>query len=104
MSETQFTINCWTNDIGIKPAKMSILTRANEEMAELLNAGAKDDAHDVREEMADVVICLMVAAQTWGFNLDVEISRKMKINRTRTWIIDETTGQAHHVKSTTGEK
>ena len=77
---------------------MSIATRANEEMAELLRALAKDDRiGTAAEEAADVVIVLMRLFEYLGTDMWAEIERKMKINRKRVWKKDPD-GHGYHVR------
>jgi NTP pyrophosphatase (non-canonical NTP hydrolase) len=98
VSETQGTISDWA-DKTFGPAKsnMSIATRANEEMAELLRALAKDDRiGTAAEEAADVVIVLMRLFEYLGTDMWAEVERKMKINRKRVWKKDPD-GHGYHV-------
>ena len=96
--ETQATITAWADAVGIKPEPFRAVERAGEELREALadlEVGAVEDAG---VELADVVICLFVAASRMGVDLQAEIDAKMQVNRSRTWRLDET-GCAYHVKS-----
>jgi hypothetical protein len=71
VSESQDTICDWA-DKNFGPAKsnLTIATRANEEMAELLRALAKDDRHpQAAEEAADVIIVLTRLFEYLGRNM-----------------------------------
>lgn len=96
--ETQSSISAWADaTFGSLKSIVRAGTRANEEMAELLTALAKDDIGKVGPEIADVVICLYRLAHNLGVNLSGEIDRKMAINRARKWVPDGT-GHGYHVK------
>jgi hypothetical protein len=46
--------------------------------------------------MADVIIVLSRLADRMGSNLGLEVNKKMAINRSRTWALDNT-GHGYHV-------
>ena len=95
--ETQSTITAWADAVGITAEPVRAVMRAGEELHEAiadLQVGAVEDAG---VELADVVICLFVAASKMGVDLQAEIDAKMSINRKRQWRVDET-GSAYHVK------
>lgn len=68
-----------------------------EELVEARDATASGSVTAASVELADVAICLYVAAETMGVDLHAMIDAKMKINRARRWTLDET-GCAYHVK------
>jgi hypothetical protein len=71
--------------------------RAGEELQEALDDLAAGRMTDAAFELADVVICLHVAASKMGVDLQAHIDAKMQINRNRQWRLDAT-GCAYHVK------
>ncbi len=95
--ETQATITEWADSVGIKPDIWRAVTRAREEMQEALDDIANGDIAAAGVELADVVICLHVAASRMGVDLQSAIDAKMTINRSRKWRVDPT-GCAYHVK------
>jgi len=90
---TWFKKNGGTNtDVG--PAAERML----EEVAELEEAISMSRPIDrVREEIADVGICLMMMAELAGFDLLEAIRWKNEINNKRKWRVD-TLGCLSHVK------
>ena len=97
MIETQASISKWATDT-FGPVKahqiapnMATAVRANKEMAELLGALAVYDGNPAAlDEAADVVILLFVLASRIGGNLMAEVDRKMALNRSRKWKVDDT--------------
>lgn len=71
-SETQQSIADWSHEsFGTDATDLSILTRANIEMAELLHALATNQDHDkIAAECADVVIVLCRFATRRGLDLE----------------------------------
>ena len=98
--ETQGSVSMWADEtFGAPSSNMSIGTRANEEMAELLRALAKGKSNDeVATEVADVVIVLYRLADRLGVDLGEAIDRKMRINRARRWNVGAD-GHGYHVKA-----
>lgn len=97
--ETQRTISEWADvTFGDTCTNLSIATRANKEMAELLMCLANDDAdpHAV-EECADICIVLLRLVERHKRSLALEIEAKMGVNRKRTWTLDGH-GHGYHVK------
>lgn len=75
--------------------------RANKEMAELLQAIARDEpANVVMEEIADVIICLRrLGAQlgaTWFKDSEDYVTTKMETNVRRKWKVNND-GTAQHI-------
>ena len=74
------------------------VTRANREMAELLEHVTADDRHsEAAEEIADIVIVLYRVATRLGVDLHEKIDAKMARNRVRKWRLDGT-GHGYHVE------
>lgn len=98
MSENQASINEWISaTFGETGNNMSVATRANQEMSELLMALAIDDNDpNAVVEAADIVIILYRLAHRFGFDLHEVIDRKMAINRARKWNVAN--GHGYHVK------
>ena len=95
--ETQQSISDWADAVGINPDAKRAVERAGEELQEAIDAFATGTTTAVGVEIADVVICLNVAASKLGVDLQTLVDAKMKINRARKWRVDET-GCAYHVK------
>lgn len=99
MPETQLTVTEWANaTFGAVGSNARVASRANEEMAELLRCLTADDNHPkAAEEIADVFIVLYRLATRLNSNVQLEIDRKMAINRSREWKLDNT-GHGYHVR------
>lgn len=97
MKETQESISQWTEEtFGTAGSNARVISRANEEMAELLRVVTIDDNHpDIPEEIADVVIVLCRVATRIGVDINEEITKKMAINRARKWALDDS-GCGYH--------
>lgn len=97
--EDQGTISAWAAEtFGPVASNIRVAVRANEEMSELLRALAADDASPkAAEEIADVFIVLYRLADRLGVDLHEEINRKMEVNRSREWRLDNT-GHGYHVR------
>ena len=95
--ETQKTISDWADAVGITSDPHRAVKRAGEELQEALDDLDAGRMSNAAVELADVVICLHVAASKMGVDLQNEIDAKMKINRARQWRLDAT-GCAYHVK------
>ena len=95
--ETQQSITEWADSVGIQPDPYRAVTRAGEELQEALDELLAGRSQDAAIELADVVICLHVAASKMGVDLQAEIDAKMRINRNRQWRLDAT-GCAYHIK------
>lgn len=96
--ETQATIAEWAHSVGIDAEPVRAVERAQEEMDEALDEVRDGNLDKASVELADVVICLYVAASKMGVDLQSEIDAKMKINRAREWRKDQT-GCVYHVKA-----
>lgn len=83
----QNDISRWANDVFGKPvSNIQIASRANEEMAELLNTlSMNDKSIEAIEECADIVICLYRLASELEESLNDAIDKKMKKNINRKW-------------------
>lgn len=96
--ETQRSISRWADDtFGDKCSNLSIATRANKEMAELVMCLANDelDPHAV-EECADICIVLLRLVERHNLSLLQAIEDKMQVNRARKWNLDGH-GHGYHV-------
>jgi NTP pyrophosphatase (non-canonical NTP hydrolase) len=100
-NETTATVARWAAEtFGPTPNLASVAARANREMAELLQELADDDCSPkIGEEIADVFICLYRLIHLAGVEIDVEIDRKMAINRNRRWNVSAN-GHGQHVEDT----
>lgn len=101
--ETQATISRWAEEtFGPAGSNARAISRANREMAELLEHVTSDDRHpEAAEEIADIVIVLSRVMTRLGVDLQTEIDRKMAKNRARKWRLDGT-GHGYHVKEEGG--
>jgi|SRR6267142_840607 len=90
ITETQQTVSQWAEQtFGSVGSNASVAARVNKEMAELIMELARDDnSPKMGDEIADVVICLMRLADRNGIDMLEEVDRKMKINRSREWVLD----------------
>lgn len=70
----------WKNS----PNPSIVIPYATEELGELAAAFRKN--HNIAEEMADVLICIMDAAEAMNIDLETEIRNKININKKRTFI------------------
>ena len=91
-TETQASIVAWMLDtFGDTATNLRIAVRMNEEMSELMSKLAvNDNDRAAAEEMADIVITACRMMDRLGVDLSEEITRKMAINRKRTWKLDGT--------------
>lgn len=97
-TEDDETISEWaTATFGEVKNNISIATRANKEMAELLHLLAICDTDPkAAEEAADVVIVLCRLFTRLKTRLQAQVDAKMKINRGREWTVDGS-GHGQHV-------
>jgi NTP pyrophosphatase (non-canonical NTP hydrolase) len=87
----------WFDSNGGRPSLLSGIRRVRKELDELLAAGEAGDIESVREEAADVGICLMLIAHQAGFDLMEAMRWKHAINEKRRWRVDEF-GCLSHIK------
>ena len=98
MKETMQSIIDWQNEtFGPSRNHMRTVTRANEEMAELLTAVSLGNLYKVGEEIADIFLVLCGIAGPLNINIFDEIDAKMAVNRERKWTITDE-GHGYHVK------
>lgn len=85
--ENQSTIYAWARSTFGEPrSNLQIAARALKEMGELIEKLALNDNDPAAaEEVADVVIVLSQIPERLGVDLDLEVDRKMSINRERRW-------------------
>jgi NTP pyrophosphatase (non-canonical NTP hydrolase) len=88
MIENQKSVALWALATFGPTSDLIAGVRANQEMAELIMALARDDLPSAAFEIADVVICLYRLAENLGIDINAEVNRKMAINRKRTWKVD----------------
>jgi len=91
VSETFKTISDWCDDTFGPATLLRIATRANEEMAELIDAASRGDQVKTVMEAADVLICLARYPGLWE-----AVEQKMAINRRRTWRLTGE-GSGYHI-------
>ncbi len=93
-SETSVSISDWANaTFGEIDSNMSVFNRAWKEWNELSGKLHDSDDHPgTPEEIADVAIVLARIMTRFGTDLQVEIDKKMRINRARKWKL---TGDGH---------
>lgn len=91
-------IALWYIANGGRASIRSRIARANKEMAELMEAVSDEASNpELLEEMADVVICLTIAANGLRSSLAGEVARKLAINHLRKWQV-QNDGTLKHVK------
>ena len=86
--ETQITISDWAiSTFGHPASAKKIVERFVEEVIELdtLSAATPPDIQKVKDECADCLIVLYQVANVYGFNLNLAVNDKMRINRNREW-------------------
>jgi NTP pyrophosphatase (non-canonical NTP hydrolase) len=69
----------------------------SEELPEFTVALGRRDFSNIQEESADVMILLLDLWELLGVDINVEVRKKMQVNRVRSWTIDNN-GISHHVK------
>lgn len=102
MFETQKTIATWA-DVTFGPAtNLQVAKRAQKEMDELISCLEKNDNDShAAEEIIDIYITLCRVLDRLGIVHELEVQRKMAINRARKWVRDgRGTGQHVEEKST----
>lgn len=99
MIRLQQAVSEWAEaTFGPVGSNISVATRANKEMSELLQALTSDDNHpDAKEEVADVVMVLCRLAQRMGFDLEAEVWKKLALNKKRKWKLDGH-GHGYHIR------
>ena len=96
-SAEQRKISHWFKETGGHSGPVASAYRAQQEMKELADAANSRDWPAVREEAADVAICLYLTAEQVGFDLQEAIRWKHSINEKRKWTSDSM-GCLHHVR------
>ncbi|WP_020593747.1 MazG nucleotide pyrophosphohydrolase domain-containing protein [Kiloniella laminariae] len=84
--ETQKSICLWAEEtFGPVDDPVKLVTRAMQEMTELLEAVKTGDKSEIGKETADVVILLKRLLAQYDLTFSEEINRKMATNRARKW-------------------
>jgi NTP pyrophosphatase (non-canonical NTP hydrolase) len=96
--EDQKTISSWGKDtFGVAKSPALLVKRAAEEMRELLEAvESAEKLKGIPQELADVMVVLLQAANDYNTDLLGAVEHKMQINRNRKWKITED-GVGQHV-------
>lgn len=100
MREDQYTITEWANKtFGLAKSNVGTASRANEEMAELIDKliNFPEDSKEALEEIADIYIVLCRLATNLGGDINQAVQIKMEINRRRQWNLNFN-GNGYHVK------
>jgi len=102
IEEIQLTISLWAEETFGKSPIMRSVSRANEEMAELIKhfsctLNNEESRLKAMQEIADIAITLYVLSQRIGGDLRYHINWKMETNRQRKWVIDGY-GCGYHIK------
>ena len=97
--EDQSSIALWAEQTFGKPTQLRAATRMNEEVAELLAKLSNPSASNAKiiEEVADIQIVLYVLATRLHMDVQAEVEKKMKVNRSRKWALDGS-GCGQHVE------
>lgn len=74
------------------------LGRVQQEFCELMDAGETGTIEDVREEIADVALSLMMAAEYAGCDMLEMVRWKQSINEQRRWAVNPQNGCIYHIK------
>jgi NTP pyrophosphatase (non-canonical NTP hydrolase) len=93
----QSKIGMWYVKNGGRADTARCAQRALEELFELIEAIKTRDSAHIKEEAADVAICLMVIADAEEFDLIDEMAFKHAINESRKWKVSPD-GALYHVK------
>ncbi|WP_282604845.1 dATP/dGTP pyrophosphohydrolase domain-containing protein [Pelagibius sp. Alg239-R121] len=98
-SENQASIAAWGQaTFGLAKNPIDLVTRAQQELAELAEAVSAGQPPEAAMETADVMILLYRLAEDLGYDLNESVARKMAVNRARKWIrAGDGTGQ--HVET-----
>ena len=96
---TQKSISQWANETFGRPvSNWTIARRALQEANELEYKLCENDVSpSAVEEAADVIIVLMRLFERFGADWQVEVDKKMAINRGRQWVLDGR-GHGQHIK------
>jgi NTP pyrophosphatase (non-canonical NTP hydrolase) len=60
-----------------------VIALIHSEASEALEAYREDNNNLIGEELADIIIRVLDAAEGYGFNMELEIRRKVDINKNR---------------------
>lgn len=88
-----FDIYLWAGEVFPDRTDGAMALKLYQEIGEMIES----DGDPL--EVADVLIMIFDYAKRKGIQLEPAIREKMKINRQRTWKINETTGTMSHVKN-----
>lgn len=88
-SKEQIAVIEWFKKHGGTNIAVSIAAeRMHDEVFELEECLSRNDLKNIREEVADIGICLMMVAELANFDLLEAIRWKQEINNQRVWKID----------------
>lgn len=97
-TETQATITAWAEEIFGPVADQSVLvTRAQTELQELLEAVQEGDPYEIGKETADIAILLYRLMELKGLDFQEQVTAKMTENRSRRWL-PKGDGTGSHIK------
>tara|TARA_R110000851_G_scaffold16046_3_gene52554 strand:+ start:4645 stop:4947 length:303 start_codon:yes stop_codon:yes gene_type:complete len=100
MKTLQQEVLYWAEGQFGKSPELSIAIRGNKEMAELVSTISNGmGKKEIGEECADVAFFLLQICEKNGFDLMTEVSKKLVINRDRSWEI-ASDGSHQHVEGT----
>ena len=98
MTETQCSIAEWQQANFPAATKEGIIRHLSEEFEEFLFAASNPTSIiDAEEEAADILILLYAWSTANNIDLQSAVNEKMRINRSRTWII-QPDGTGRHTK------
>lgn len=81
MNHLAIEVEAWANEAFPRRTDSSMFLKLYGEVAELIDAG--DDCAD---EVADVLILVLDYARRKGVNPSAAVQKKLRINKSRTWI------------------
>jgi NTP pyrophosphatase (non-canonical NTP hydrolase) len=102
-SRDQRAVAEWYRQNGGHASLRNAVDRTADELRELTDALFRGDPDAIRDEAADVGLCLLMVAEIAGFDLMTAIRRKQLINDGRLWRVDEA-GCLHHIKPSDAER
>lgn len=94
---TQQVVADWYRSVGGRANALRAAQRIREEVNELILALEAGELRNARIEAADVGLCLLVAADIIGCDLNAHMDAKHQINLRRHWRVTED-GVLYHIR------
>lgn len=93
VTDLQELIAAWADQIHPNRTSLNVVCKLLEELAELIGSERMADPM----ELADVFILVLDLAYLQGINIEDAVTKKMLINSSREWVIEDN-GRMNHVK------